>query len=200
MDRGVTVASSKIERWQLRRGDHIYARRSSAANVYCHHGIYESDKKVIHFTNPSAQSSTGFSSSSAFSSSSYIFCWECRQAMHGGGVVSCCLDCFLEGDSLRLFAYSVPLWFYTASNVGMIVVNRARLTCHMADEDPPEAVLERANYLLRNGFGTYDALVNNCFDFAFYCKTGGTLVSPARAVMIGLNPEPVQNNPTCMIL
>ncbi|TVU13430.1 hypothetical protein EJB05_40486, partial [Eragrostis curvula] len=199
MDRGVTVASSGIERWQLRRGDHIYAWRSSAAKTYSHHGIYESDKKVIHFANPAVQSSTGFSSTSAFTSSSFIFCWECRQSMHGGGVVSCCLDCFLEGDNLCLFAYGVPFWFYTASNIGHAVV-RSRLTCHVTDEDPPEKVLERANHLLREGFGTYDLTVNNCFDFAFYCKTGGRIVTPARAVMIAVNPEPVQSNQTCMIL
>jgi hypothetical protein len=63
--------------------------------------------------------------------------------------------------------------------------------CRRQDEDPPEAVLERANHLLRNGLGTYDAAVNNCFDFAFYCKTGGSFVPPQRA--------PV-DPPTCMIL
>ncbi|KAF2911783.1 hypothetical protein DAI22_11g206200 [Oryza sativa Japonica Group] len=50
MDRGVTVFSSRIYRWQLRPGDHIYAWR----NVYSHHGIYESDDRIIHFTNGDA--------------------------------------------------------------------------------------------------------------------------------------------------
>jgi hypothetical protein len=38
MDRGVTVASSRIERRQLRPGDHIYAWRSSYAYAIPHHG------------------------------------------------------------------------------------------------------------------------------------------------------------------
>ena len=48
----------------------------------------------------------------------------------------------------------------------------------MEDEDPPETVLRRANelllrpYLFGFGLSSYDPVVNNCFDFAFYCKTG----------------------------
>jgi hypothetical protein len=38
MDRGVTVVSRRIERSQLRPGDHIYAWRRSAAYIYSHHG------------------------------------------------------------------------------------------------------------------------------------------------------------------
>jgi hypothetical protein len=115
--------------------------------------------------------------------------------MRRGGVVSCCLDCFLKGDNLCLFAYSVPFGFYAASNIELIA-NRALQTCVGADEDPPETVLRRANDLLaRNGFGSYDAVVNNCFDFAFYCKTGVEFVSPARL----LAPKR-DDGPTCMIL
>jgi hypothetical protein len=160
--------------------------------VSVHTGIYESDQKVIQFTCASAQSSTGFTIGSA-SSSFREFCWECRQALSRGGVVSCCLDCFLKGDNLCLFAYSVPPWFYAARNIGMLVANtnRALLTC---------TVLGRANDLARNGngFGTYDALVNNCFDFAFYCKTGCGLFSLERVATIMVAHQ--DDGPTCMIM
>lgn len=43
----------------------------------------------------------------------------------------------------------------------------------MEPADPPEMVLRRANDLWEsNGFGDYELTANNCFDFAFYCKTG----------------------------
>lgn len=127
----------------------------------------------------------------------YALCWKCRQDMLDGGVVSCCLDCFLEGDNLRLFAYSVPFWFYAASNVQMLA-NRALQTCTGADEDPPEMVLKRANDLLAcNGFGGYNLVTNNCFDFAFYCKTGVQFVSPAR--LLGPKRDGVRDQ-ACMIL
>jgi hypothetical protein len=46
-------------------------------------------------------------------------------------------------------------------------------TCSMLDEDPPETVLRRANdFYTYGGFGSYNLAFNNCFDFAFYCKTG----------------------------
>ena len=87
----------------------------------------------------------------------------------------CCLNCFLEGggNELKLFVYSVSWWFYSMSNTGVL-----QDTCSMEDEDPPETVLRRANelllrpYLFGFGLSSYDAVVNNCFDFAFYCKTG----------------------------
>ncbi|CAD6255214.1 unnamed protein product [Miscanthus lutarioriparius] len=124
--------------------------------------------------------------------SSYAFCRECREAMRGGGVIWCCLDCFLEGDNLSLFAYSVPAWFYAASsNIG-VIANRALQTCVEAAADPPEQVLSRANRLLDcNGFGIYNPVVNNCFDFAFYCKTGRRCDTPAR---------PARDSTTCMIM
>jgi hypothetical protein len=44
----------------------------------------------------------------------------------------------------------------------------------MEDEDPPETVLCRANDLRVNGGirSYYDLANNNCFHFAFFCKTG----------------------------
>ncbi|KAF7092409.1 hypothetical protein CFC21_094899 [Triticum aestivum] len=141
MDRGVTLSSSRIDRCQLRR-DHIYTWRKSALNVYSHHGIYESDSKVIHFTMSCSPTQT---------------CWDCAQANRKGGVIITCLDCFLGTGDICLFAYSVPLWFHAMANPGI------QVTCSMEPQDPPETVLHRANKLLADGFGMH---------FALYCKTG----------------------------
>jgi len=61
--------------------------------------------------------------------------------MREGGVVACCLDCFLEGNNLHLFAYSVPEWFWTQSNIGV------QDTCSMEPEEHPEKVLYVTNDL-----------------------------------------------------
>jgi hypothetical protein len=53
-----------------------------------------------------------------------------------------------------------------------------QLTCSMEDEEPPETVLHRANYLLTDG--GYDVSQNNCFHFAFYCKTGERYHAPRQ--------------------
>jgi hypothetical protein len=150
---------------------------------------------VINFTNPSMQSSSGFSS--AFSDTPFIFCSGCREGMRGGGVVTCCLDCFLEGNNLCLFAYSVPWLFYNASNIGI------QDTCSMEDADPPEMVLGRANLLLdHGGFGEYNVALKNCFDFAFYCKTGKRYFSMLDLVVNGPPTSPVAVQPpkTCTIV
>lgn len=49
-------------------------------------------------------------------------------------------------------------------------------TCTTASSDPTEAVLCRASFLLKKGFGGYHLFKNNCEDFAMYCKTGLLLV------------------------
>lgn len=55
----------------------------------------------------------------------------------------------------------------------------------MEAEDPPETVLRRANHLHDVvGFGTYDPLTNNCFHFAFYCKTGRRYDGPVTLVVV----------------
>ncbi|KAG2630343.1 hypothetical protein PVAP13_3KG475100 [Panicum virgatum] len=152
----VTLWSRSIERWQLRPGDHIYAW--FGFGVYSHHGIYQGDDKVIDFTVDAQSGGSGLSVSASSSSSS-----------SAGGGVRCCslLGSFLEGHDIRLFAYSVPWWFYKAS-----IGNGFQDTCSMEDADPPERVLRRADYHLNHGFGNYNLLLRNCFDFAFYCKTG----------------------------
>ncbi|KAJ1257908.1 hypothetical protein BS78_10G032400 [Paspalum vaginatum] len=165
MDR-VTWYSSRIERWQLRRGDHIYCWRQRAAFFYSHHGIYESDQKVIQYCSAST-----FSSSSSPERS----CIACGEAEREGGVVISCLDCFMEGDNICLFAYSVPRWFRNMWLMG----TPSQPTCLVEAEDPPETVLRRANNLLANhgGFSvdSYNFITNNCVHFAIYCKTGRKL-------------------------
>lgn len=81
----------------------------------------------------------------------------------------------------------------------------------MDDEDPPETVLRRANEILAcNGFGSYDTVKNNCFDFAFYCKTGsnnlnrtvlGVVTAPIIAVAepIIAVAEPIAEAFSCVI-
>uniref|UniRef100_I1R1P1 LRAT domain-containing protein n=1 Tax=Oryza glaberrima TaxID=4538 RepID=I1R1P1_ORYGL len=123
---------------------------------------------------------------------------ECAEAKGKEGVVSCCLDCFLGEDNLCLFAYGVPSWFSASSNIG------AQHTCSMDDEDPPETVLRRANEMLAcNGFGSYDIVKNNCFDFAFYCKTGSnnlnrTVLGVVTAPIIAV-AEPIAEAFSCVI-
>jgi hypothetical protein len=139
-------------------------------------GIYESDEKVIQYCGTglfSSSSHSGSSSSWFGFSVPHRTCPKCREAERRGGAVISCLNCFLEGDSLRLFPYSVPPWFRFKS---MLASSQA--TCLMAPEDPPEMVLRRANNLLDNGSALgfasddYNLLTNNCVDFAIYCKTG----------------------------
>ncbi|MCL7034601.1 hypothetical protein MKW94_010563 [Papaver nudicaule] len=80
------------------------------------------------------------------------------------GVVLSCLDCFLGSGSLYLFEYGVtPSIFFAKVRGG---------TCTTAQSDPKDMVIHRAMYLLQKGFGNYDIFLNNCEDFALYCKTG----------------------------
>ncbi|CAL4899218.1 unnamed protein product [Urochloa decumbens] len=165
MDRGVTPESGRIERGQLRPGDHIFTWRTEKIfgqkiRLYAHHGIYESDVKIIQLTwiNVFCQKKG---------------CPRCGGAKRQGDVVVSCLDCFLgtgrEKDELCLFAYAVSKQFYDKSHSIF-----RQPTCSMEAEDPAEKVLRRANDLLDNG-GTrthYNLLHNNCFHLAFYCKTG----------------------------
>ncbi|PON44596.1 Endopeptidase, NLPC/P60 domain containing protein [Parasponia andersonii] len=173
------VLSNKIDREQLKPGDHIYSWR--LAYLYAHHGIYTGDGKVIHFTRGAAEEN-GSSSSSTRSiidqvitfnppplshpSTNATPCPTCGYQKKHAGVVSSCLDCFLWGGELYLFEYGVSAALFLAKARGG--------TCSLADSDPVEDVLHRAYYLLRinGGFGVYDLFENNCEDFAMYCKTG----------------------------
>ncbi|PRQ45207.1 putative endopeptidase, NLPC/P60 domain, LRAT-like domain-containing protein [Rosa chinensis] len=165
------VLSNKIDRDQLKPGDHIYTWRN--AYLYTHHGIYVGEGKVIHFTRAAGREiGTGtvldrFIFSSSPSHSAENPCTSCDDPSgRDGGVMSSCLDCFLSGGDLYRFEYGVNPAFFLAKARGG--------TCTLASSDPSEDVLHRAFYLLKkkNGFGSYSLFKNNCEDFAIYCKTG----------------------------
>jgi len=162
------VLSNKIERDKLKPGDHIYSWRHGY--LYAHHGIYVGEENVIHFTRGGGQeigTGTVLDRLLVSSSSSHPTdkpCPKCGDLSRVDGVISSCIDCFLSGGALYLFEYSVnPAVFLAKPRGG---------TCTLAMSDPPEDVIHRASYLLQNGFGVYHIFMNNCEDFAIYCKTG----------------------------
>ncbi|KAL0374785.1 UNVERIFIED_CONTAM: hypothetical protein Sradi_3394200 [Sesamum radiatum] len=111
-------------------------------------GIYVGDDKVIHFTRRGQEVGTGTVLDLLLVSSgptrSHVPCPTCVPAADGHGVVSSCLDCFLAGGILYRFEYAVsPALFLAKARGG---------TCTLAVSDPDD--------------------VNNCEDFAIYCKTG----------------------------
>ncbi|KAK3005519.1 hypothetical protein RJ639_016359 [Escallonia herrerae] len=165
--------SHRVERSKITAGDHIYTWR--AVYAYSHHGIYVGGNKVVHFTREqnsgssgddaaSSSSSPGFSTSSSKVPSTCSNFPDCGFRQPESGVVLSCLDCFLGCGSLYHFEYGVTPSVFLAKLRGG--------TCTTAETDAPEAVINRAMYLLRNGFGNYDVFKNNCEDFALYCKTG----------------------------
>ncbi|XP_058748014.1 protein LEAD-SENSITIVE 1 [Vicia villosa] len=171
------VFSNKIDREQLKPGDHIYSWRQ--AYIYAHHGIYVGDGMVNHFTRGGGlEIGTGtvldrFLCSSSPSKDTDTPCPKCGDQNKTDGVISSCLDCFLSGDSLYLFEYGVSAAYFLAKARGG--------TCTLAVADPNEDVLRRASFLLENGFGGYNVFNNNCEDFAVYCKTG-LLISTSISV------------------
>ncbi|KAL5719038.1 hypothetical protein ACHQM5_011872 [Ranunculus cassubicifolius] len=165
------LLSNKIEKTQIKPGDHIYSWR--AIYTYSHHGIYVGGSKVVHFTRERTGSSgvgtspgtslASFASSSKLPSPCPTFP-DCGFRQDDSGVSLTCLDCFLGNGSLYCFEYGVSPSIFLAKFRGG--------TCTTAPSDPPEIVIHRAMYLLQNGFGNYDVFQNNCEDFALYCKTG----------------------------
>ncbi|KAF9607437.1 hypothetical protein IFM89_035575 [Coptis chinensis] len=180
------LLSNKIGREELKEGDHIYSWRN--AYIYAHHDFWGSRTdnlllliwyicwrgKVIHFTRGAGlEVGTGtvldrviFSSSPSPQDTP---CPRCGDQSRLDGVICSCLDCFLSGGDLYLFEYGVSPAFFLAKARGG--------TCTLASSDPPDEVLHRASYLLRNGFGVYGIFKNNCEDFAIYCKTGLLIVT-----------------------
>jgi len=160
--------SNKISIDEVKPGDHIYSWRQ--AYVYAHHGIYVGDGQVNHFTRGDGQETgTGTFLDKIIVSSSPNHgdspCPNCGDRfVKVGGVISSCLDCFLAGGDLYVFEYGVSPAVFLAKPRGGV--------CTIASSDPPEEVIYRANFLLRNGFGVYNVFQNNCEDFAIYCKTG----------------------------
>ncbi|XP_078444561.1 protein LEAD-SENSITIVE 1-like [Wolffia australiana] len=161
------VLSNKVDRLELKPGDHIYSWRSGY--VYAHHGIYTGDGEVIHFTRGGGQEmGTGTVLDRLLASSMppprAAACESCGDQSAAEGVVASCLDCFLAGGDLYLFLYAASPALFLAKVRGG--------TCTLAAADPAEEVLHRARFLLARGFGAYDLFRNNCEDFAMYCKTG----------------------------
>ncbi|KAB2018831.1 hypothetical protein E1A91_1Z001400v1 [Gossypium mustelinum] len=132
-------------------GDHIYCQRKGG--LYDHHGIYVGDGMVIHLRG------------AAKKLGELPGCHKCGdKRVENGEIAKVCIDCFLDGGTLQIFDYGVPLLEFIA---------RKRGTCCQRDSKPPHEVISTATDLLeRNGFGPYDMLANNCEHFAVYCKTG----------------------------
>ncbi|XP_014517328.1 uncharacterized protein LOC106774808 [Vigna radiata var. radiata] len=157
------VFSNKIDREHLKPGDHIYSWRQ--AYIIAHHGIYVGMGMVIHFTRGAArETGTGFHRGTRETA-----CPRCGYKIKTEGVTRTCLECFLRGGYLYLFEYGVSSAFFLAKARGG--------TCSTASSDPTEAVLRRAWFLLKAGFGGYHLFKNNCEDFAMYCKTGLLVVT-----------------------
>ncbi|KAG6498298.1 protein LEAD-SENSITIVE 1-like [Zingiber officinale] len=164
------LLSNKVERAEIKAGDHIYTWR--AVYAYAHHGIYVGGNKVVHFTRKKDTSKAVDSSGpSIISSSSSSRVPEvcptfpdCGFHQPNSEVILSCLDCFLGNGSLYSFEYGVPASVFLAKVRGG--------TCTTAASDSPDTVINRAMYLLQNGFGNYDVFDHNCEDFALYCKTG----------------------------
>lgn len=91
---------------------------------------------------------------------------ECGSGPFGTGVFLNCLNCFLRRKNYSLCRYE-----YGVSRSTFEREIRGG-TCTTAESDSPKEVIQRARYLLENGFGKYHLEKNNCEDFALYCKTG----------------------------
>ncbi|KAK4799566.1 hypothetical protein SAY86_024931 [Trapa natans] len=183
----------RIDRESLKPGDHIYSWRT--AYIYSHHGIYVGDDSVIHFTRRGQEVGTGAYIDLLLVSSGPYFtqipCSICTPSEVDHGVVISCLNCFLSGGILYRFEYGVsPALFLLKVRGG---------TCTLAVSDPPEDVVDRAKYLLKNGFGCYNLFKNNCEDFAIYCKTG-LIVLDQGAIGQGGQVATIVNGPLATLL
>ncbi|CAM8971982.1 unnamed protein product [Rhodiola kirilowii] len=164
------LLTNRVEKSEIRPGDHIYTYR--AVFAYSHHGIYVGGSKVVHFTpKPKPGSSKNSLSDMYDSKSSTLSCPifpDCGFSRPESGVVLTCLDCFLRKGTLYCFEYGVTPSAFIAKVRGG--------ACTIAECDPPDVAVHRAMYLLQNGFGNYNVFRNNCEDFALYCKTGLVIV------------------------
>ncbi|KAJ4876672.1 NC domain-containing protein-related [Raphanus sativus] len=169
--KAMSLITNKVERAELKPGDHIYTYR--AVFAYSHHGVFVGGCKVVHFkpeqtlkAAPTLSSSSS-SSVSEVNDSSEAPCPtypDCGFKQPNSGVLLSCLDCFLKNGSLYRFEYGV--------SSSMFLTRVRGGTCTTAPSDPFQTVVHRAMHLLQNGFGNYDIFQNNCEDFALYCKTG----------------------------
>lgn len=136
--------SHRIQREDLKAGDHIYVYRRGIA--YQHHGIYtgkEGDLEVIHFSGPIGDK------------------FEKEDAK----IRSNTLSEFLNGNKLRLVAYNE-----CRTNARI----KKRGTSHTEKSKEAKEVVEDTMYYLENpnDWGKYHLLSHNCESFAFICKTG----------------------------
>ncbi|KAL0015184.1 hypothetical protein SO802_002253 [Lithocarpus litseifolius] len=175
------VVSNKVERENLKPGDHIYSWR--LAYAYSHHGIYVNEGNVIHFTRGEGQeigTGTGLDhiiGSSLPQQPSDNPCPICGDESRRDGVISSCIDCFLSGGDLYRYEYGVTPAFFLAKARGG--------TCTLALSESEEQVIHRAFYFLRKGFGVYHVMKNNCEDFALCCKTGLKVIPTVKAGQSG---------------
>ncbi|XP_057805840.1 protein LEAD-SENSITIVE 1-like [Salvia miltiorrhiza] len=154
------LLTNRVERHEIKPGDHIYTYR--AVFAYSHHGIFVGGSKVVHFTRVGSTSS---SDSEVYDEAEECPTFpDCGFRQPDSGVVLSCLDCFLRNGSLYCFEYGVSPSVFIAQVRGG--------TCTTAASDPTDTVIHRAMHLLQNGFGNYNVFQNNCEDFALYCKTG----------------------------
>ncbi|MFS7923640.1 putative LRAT domain-containing protein [Helianthus anomalus] len=184
--------SHRVNRDEIKAGDHIYAWRTLF--IYSHHGIYVGENKVIHFNSDQAKATSASGSNltphrsnspdcefsqpisgHSCGSGSCLCTYYCGFHQPESGVTLSCLNCFLKKDSLYLYEYGVSRWILLSKLRGG--------TCTTAQSDPPQDVINRAIYLLRQqkGFRNYNLVTNNCEDFALYCKTG--LLIPSSQVL-----------------
>ncbi|GJW51735.1 NC domain-containing family protein [Tanacetum coccineum] len=166
--------SHRVDQRAIRPGDHIYTW--TPFFIYSHHGICVETNTIIHFTGVEdgicASSARWFS---RIRPSNPIHIAKCDAKCdfpgcgkrHGSGVVRSCISCFKEGRSLYRYEYGLGTYEY------MLKLRDG--TCTLASSDPTHEVIDRANQLLKMGFGTYDVIFNNCEDFSLYCKTSYTL-------------------------
>ncbi|XWS57709.1 hypothetical protein CRYUN_Cryun09bG0196900 [Craigia yunnanensis] len=151
-----------VRRDALRPGDHIYSDRK--LRLYFHHGIYVGDDMVIHLMGPSK----------IYSRPPCKKCGFKPQA----GIFKTCLDCFLEGHSLYRYEYDVSY---------LRLVFKRRGSCSTWDCKSAGEVVEIAHRLLEDkSFGSYNFFLNNCEDFAVYCKMG-VAMSNQTAGLFGFN-------------
>ncbi|KAM0030194.1 putative LRAT domain-containing protein [Helianthus debilis subsp. tardiflorus] len=200
--------SHRVDRDELKPGDHIYTWRT--AFTYAHHGIYVGGNKVIHFTcdQENVKSNSGWNLSSSLPvpssclNSSYLnsSCLNssCLNSIDCGfslpncdsGLCLCTYYCgFHLPESGVTFSClncfigtgSVYLYQYGVNKWTHLSKLRGG-TSTTSPCDPPQVVIHRAMCLFNSqaGFGNYDVYTNNCEDFALYCKTG--LLIPVKRV------------------
>uniref|UniRef100_M4F8J1 LRAT domain-containing protein n=1 Tax=Brassica campestris TaxID=3711 RepID=M4F8J1_BRACM len=165
----MNLITNKVDRDELKPGDHIYTYR--AVFAYSHHGVFVGGCKLVHFkpeqslkASSSSSSSSSTASSEVNNDSSCPTYPDCGFKQPNSGVLLSCLDCFLKNGTLYRFTYGV--------SSSMFLTRLRGGTCTTAPSDPFQTVVHRAMHLLQNGFGNYDVFQNNCEDFALYCKTG----------------------------